>query len=156
MTYSYHWSAHFCHQNDDGVRSHLESHVDANGDDYLTEMTDENVFSRTNSHGYCGRENGGETLSSTVSGVVACHEKISLRTESDLYNADPHQYRSMLGNFPLIVVGAGSRLNRQMTTGLTQLRLTDEIAQLRLLKMAAQLRLTPEIALNFEIGRAHV
>ena len=128
MTYRYHRSAHFCHENDDGVRSHLESHVDANGDDHLTEMNDENVFSWTNGDGYFGRENGGETLSSAVSGVVTCHEKMSLRTESDLYTADPHQCRSMLGNYPLIVVGAGFQLNRQMTTGLAQLRLTDEIA----------------------------
>ena len=149
MTYIFHRSAHLCHQNDDGVRSPLESHVFANGYDHLTEMNDENAFSRTNGDGSCGRENGGETLSSTVSGVVTCHEKMSLRTESDLDNADPHQYRSMLGNFPLIVVGAGSRLNRQMTTGLAQLRLTDLIAQLRLLKVAARLRLTPEIALHY-------
>ena len=67
----------------------------ANGYDHLTEMNDENVFSRTNGDGSCGRENGGDTLSSTVSGVVTCHEKMSLRTESDLYNADPYQYRSM-------------------------------------------------------------
>ena len=149
MTYSYHWSAHFCHQNDDSVRSHLESHVNANGDDHLTEMNDENVFSRTNGDGYFDRENDGETLSTTVSGVVTCHEKMSLRTESDLYTADPHQCRSMWGNYSLIVVGAGFRLNRQMTTGLAQLRLSDEIARLRLLKMAAQLSLTPENALHF-------
>ena len=149
MNYSFHRSAHFCHQNDGGVRSPLGSHVYANGYDHLTEINDENVFSRTNGDGYCGRENGGETLSSTVSGVVTCHEKMSLRTESDLYDADPHQYRSMLENFPLIVVGAGSQVNRQMTTGLAQLRLTDKIAQLRLLKMAAQLSLTPEIAPHF-------
>ena len=55
----------------------------------------------------------------------------------------------MLGNYPLIVVGAGFRLNRQMTTGLAQLRLTDEIARLRLMKMAAQLSLTPDNALHF-------
>ena len=60
----------------------------ANGYDHLTEMNDENVFSRTNGDGSCGRENGGETLSSTVSGVVTCHEKMSLRTESDLYNTN--------------------------------------------------------------------
>ena len=110
-------------------------------------MNDENVLSRKNSEGSCGRENGGDlTFSSTVSGVVTCHEKMSLRTERDPCNADPHQYRSMLGNLPLIMVGAGSRLNRQMTTGLAQLRLTAKIAELRLLKMAAQLSLMPENA----------
>ena len=109
--------AHSCYpqpdfwlENDGGVRSHLQIHVGANGDDRLTEINDENVFSRTNGDGSCGRENSGDlTLSSTVSGVVTCHERMSLRTESDLYIVDPHQYRSMLGNLPLIGVGARSR-----------------------------------------------
>ena len=62
----------------------------------------------------------------------------------------------MLGILPLIVVGAGYRLQyRQMTTGLAQLfgiRLTAGIAQLSLLKMAARhvdSSLTPEDAPHF-------
>ena len=150
MVHSCHPQANFWLEIDGSVRSRLESHVCANGDDHLTQINDENVFSRTNGDGSCGRENSGDlTLSSTVSGVVTCHERMSLRTESDLYIVDPHQYRSMLGNLPLIVVGAGSRLNRQMTTGIAQLRLTAGIAQLRLLKMPAQLSLTPENAPHF-------
>ena len=97
MTYSYHRSANFCHpqpdfwlENDDVVRSHLESHVCANGDDHLTEMNDD-VFSRTNGDGSFDHENGGDqTLYSTISGVVTCHANLSLRTESDLYIADPY------------------------------------------------------------------
>ena len=80
------------------------------------------VFSRTNGDGSFCRENGGDQiLYSTVSGVVTCHANMSLKIEINLYTADPHHYRLMLGILPLIVVGAGYRLYRQMTTGLAQL-----------------------------------
>ena len=114
------------------------------------------VFSRTNGDGSFCRENGGDQiLYSTVSGVVTCHANMSLKIEINLYTADPHHYRLMLGILPLIVVGAGYRLYRQMTTGLAQLfglRLTAGFALLRLLNMAARhvgSSLTPEDAPHF-------
>ena len=80
---------------------------------------------------------------------------MSLKTEIDLYTADPHRYRLMLGILPWIVVGAGYRLYRQMTTGLAQLfglSLKAGNAQLSLLEMAARQvgsSLTPEDAPHF-------
>ena len=87
MTYSYHQIDHFCHPqldflpgNNDGVCSHLESHFCANGGDRLTEKIDD-MISQVSGADFFYREIGGDqNLYSTVSGVVTCHENMSLKT----------------------------------------------------------------------------
>ena len=161
MTYSYHQIDHFCHpqldfllENDDDVWSHLESHFCANDGDRLTEKIDD-MISQVSGADFFYREIGGDqNLYSTVSGVVTCHENMSLKTEIEIYTADLHHYRLISEMFPLNVVGARYLVCCRMTTGQAQLfrlSLTAGIALLRLLKMAARhygSSLKPEDALH--------